>query len=609
MTATPLAGTMGAHVRARTVVSLMAGRGAYRLAYQIGNLTLIALWGTATFNGYAAALGICGWFTYIGVAVEKTALKLLPRSRSLVPRLVRLCLVLAIVPVLADLLALAVAGLPRPGARLTLYLVATAWSTSTGLMMVLAALHRLAGRPERDRRVFVTLAIAILASVAATWTLRLPPVGQLALMSASALALVVGLVRALPAGWRRAPAPSRPGPIARSVLRSTIMLGAYDLCGAFSVTAVYAALTIVKLGGQTSQLYLAALASSAASGGLIYLLRVAQPRVSRRQLGVGAAGGRRQARRILVVSAAGGLALAVALGAWAASGHASRSPGLVALSAVTAAEIVLFTIVAYATFLIENTNARALRITSGSAVAGVALTVVLSGPLTATFGAAGAMGTLGLATAGQGVVMSVMLSVRYGRSSRVGARTRKYRRAVASAFATVPYYREWWSETGLGAPTNIEVAERRREDLVPLRLSGQAVAAPDADYGLRALRRLGLASKVRPADRHDPRRGLPVTARVGAVAHDPLLGYLAVFGMCGRWHVAVPDFHAREVPGGVAFTALRSRPFRLVDVQFPAPVGLDDCPEHRTPVLVAGGLATAGAVVTEPLAQVPERGA
>src|SRR5262245_46018728 len=177
---------MGARVGARTVVSLMAGRGAYRLAYQIGNLTLIVLWGTATFSGYAAALGICAWFMYIGVAVEKTALKLLPRSRSLMPRVARLCVVVAGVPVLPGLLALVIAGPVRPGSTLTLYLVAAAWSTASGLLLVLAALHRLAGHPERDRRAFFTLALAILASLAATWALRLPPVGQLALLSGAA---------------------------------------------------------------------------------------------------------------------------------------------------------------------------------------------------------------------------------------------------------------------------------------------------------------------------------------------------------------------------------------------------------------------------------------
>jgi hypothetical protein len=265
---------------------------------------------------------------------------------------------------------------------------------------------------------------------------------------------------------------------------------------------------------------------------------------------------------------------------WAASGRASRSPGLVALGLVTAAEIVLFTTVVYANFLVENTEARALRITAGSAVAGLALTALLAAPLTSTFGAAGAMGALGLAAAGQGVGMSVMLSLRYGRSTRrLGAR--RYRRAVAEAFATVPYYREWWSEEGLGTPTDIEVAERRIEDLVPLRRSP---APADADHGLRALRRLGVA-EVRVDDRHDLRRGLPSSAPAGAVVHDRLLGYVAVRGSCDHWHLAVPDLHGRELPDGVALTALRSRSVRLVDIRLDGVAGLEACPRHRTSVL------------------------
>ncbi len=201
------------------------------------------------------------------------------------------------------------------------------------------------------------------------------------------------------------------------------------------------------------------------------------------------------------------------------------------------------------------------------------------------------MATLGLATAGQGAVMSIMLFVRYGRSSRWSSRTRRwqdrrYRRAVAAAFATVPYYREWWSETGLGTPTDIATAELRREDLASLRQGLDVLHEPD--YGLRATRRMGVADLVRfPAPRHNPRMALPSDAAPGSTAYDQLLGHVAVFGTCGQWHVAIPDFYVRDAPGGVAFTALRSRGLWLVDIQLgpQAAAQLDSCPQHRTPVL------------------------
>ncbi len=590
MTAASLARSRGARVGVRTVVSLLAGRSFYRLAYQAGNVTLVALWGSTTFGDYAATLGICGWLMFVGVAVEKTALKLMPRSHSLTPRLARLCLALAGIPLLMCLAALAVGATLRPHSHLTLYLVAAVWFTACGALMVLAALHRLAGRPDRDRRAFAALAVAILASLVLTWSLRLPPVGQLAMIMTAAGALVLGLARALPPAWRQHPATRRRAPVLRAVLRTTIMLGAFELTSALAVTVVYATLAVAGRGDQTTLFYLAALASSSAAGALIYGLRIAQPRVSRRQRGARAAGGRAQARRALNLSAAGGFALGLTLAIYAASEHA-RPAGIVMLAAVTGAEIILFTIVAYATFLLENTEARALRITSGSAVAGLALTVALSVPLISRFGAAGAMATLGLAVAGQGTVMSILLFARYGRSSRwcrraQRANDRRYRRAVAAAFATVPYYREWWLETGLRTPTHVATAELRREDLAPLSHGSDDMREPD--YGLRASRRLGVADLAQIfGQRHDPRLALPPDATPGATAYDRLLGYVAVFGTCGQWHVAVPDFYVREAPGGVAFTALRRRDLRLIDIQLGTHVAvrLDSCPRHGTPVL------------------------
>jgi hypothetical protein len=293
-----------------------------------------------------------------------------------------------------------------------------------------------------------------------------------------------------------------------------------------------------------------------------------------------------------MLSGYAGLALATALVFYGATGHAARRPGLVQMGIGTAVEIVLFTLLTYATFLIENTDAAALRITSGSSIAGLVLAFGLGVPLITTFGAAGAMATLGLAAAGQGAVMSIMLRRRYGRTGRLSARAsrswrRRYEKVVASAFATVPHYREWWSENGIGAPTDIDVAVRRQVELIPLRRAPRA-AETVSEYGARAAKRLRVADLHEPpSPRYDMRVSLPADAVPGAVAHHPLLGHLAVFGRCGQWHVTYPDFYAREVPGGVAFTALRRTALLLVDIHLGmhAPAHLGTCPEHLTPVL------------------------
>lgn len=66
---------------------------------------------------------------------------------------------------------------------------------------------------------------------------------------------------------------------------------------------------------------------------------------------------------------------------------------------------------------------------------------------------------------------------------------RRYRRAVATAFATVPYYRERWSLTTTADPVDVTEATARAEDLVPLR--GGAATTPPF-HGLREALRLAV---------------------------------------------------------------------------------------------------------------------
>jgi hypothetical protein len=69
---------------------------------------------------------------------------------------------------------------------------------------------------------------------------------------------------------------------------------------------------------------------------------------------------------------------------------------------------------------------------------------------------------------------------------------------------------------------------------------------------------------------------------------DDTLGVLAGLRECGRWHVDWPRVYARNTPAGLAFSLLRQRSPRLVDV-LPAggvPGEVAPCPRHRTPVLL-----------------------
>jgi hypothetical protein len=248
-----------------------------------------------------------------------------------------------------------------------------------------------------------------------------------------------------------------------------------------------------------------------------------------------------------------------------------------------------------------------------------------------------------------------------------------YLRAVRSAFATVPLYRERWALAGRTDPVlvpgrtgahggAITVAEARHKmvDLVPL--AGGA-ATPDPARGLgrvlpgarqvepatlvvvvdpaiprpptdlprrlrgcvldpeslsadgvstvrdelvNTLRRNGRVLAVGPdkgiaglvsalpedlasgVDRLPHRELDRLDGGPFGVIHDPLLGYLGSFGPCGRWHLDWPRVYARVTTGGLAFTLLKQRSPRLVDVLVAGGVRgeVEPCPRHGTPVVL-----------------------
>jgi len=72
------------------------------------------------------------------------------------------------------------------------------------------------------------------------------------------------------------------------------------------------------------------------------------------------------------------------------------------------------------------------------------------------------------------------------------------------------------------------------------------------------------------------------------IVTDPLLGVLGGIHACGRWHLDWTTVYARVTPTGLAFSLLRQRSPRLVDVLTGGgvPGAIEACPRHGTPVLV-----------------------
>jgi hypothetical protein len=145
-----------------------------------------------------------------------------------------------------------------------------------------------------------------------------------------------------------------------------------------------------------------------------------------------------------------------------------------------------------------------------------------------------------------------------------------YLRAVASAFRTVPLYRERWALDGRTDPI-----------LVPGRTGFHQGAIPLAE----ALRRKAdLVPLAGGPQWTDAGRGRPLV-RGDTPLHHQTLGFLGEVRECGRLHLDWPRVYARPTTGGLAFTLLWQRSPRLVDILIGLDGGIAYCQAHGTPVV------------------------
>lgn len=226
-----------------------------------------------------------------------------------------------------------------------------------------------------------------------------------------------------------------------------------------------------------------------------------------------------------------------------------------------------------------------------------------------------------------------------------------YRRLVRSSFATVPLYREHWALAGRTDPVLVpgrtgtdggalapEILMRRTADLVPL-AGGSAVLDPLRGLGsvlpwcvpLRVGTVVAVGTDIATHPPSDLPRGVrgcllgpglenllhgnrkivavATTAELGKLPYavdpvpchevgdlpydpyglvtDPVLGVLGGVRACGRRHLDWTRVYARETSAGLAFSLLRQRSPRLVDVLAGGgvPGSVEACPRHGTPVL------------------------
>lgn len=398
------AGTVAAP-RPAMIARLVAGRGMFRISIQLMAVALIAAWGLTDYGLFANAIGLSLWLVFLPTAAEKTALKIVPRTRLMRAAVARLCLRIAVAPVMAMHVALAVVLLVDWRSTAVLYLAAACWSSGTGLLMTISGLHRLRGRPALDAAAFGCAAGLVLGATGLAWLTGWSPHAHLLALVAGMVVLIARSASALPRAWVRTD--GRPGRrLLPAVGRSTGLLGMSELLDAAALSAVFAVLAVSGRIVDSGPLYLALLVAGAAGTFVLYQLKLHQPAASARLRGTGGATGRARALLTLRIADRIGLAFSLAVAvallipSTRAALHVDGSPWLYPVLAVLVlAEIVIATVVTYAGFLLENTNNRVLTTTSAAAVIGLATTVLLAIALVPPLGATGAFLAIILATA------------------------------------------------------------------------------------------------------------------------------------------------------------------------------------------------------------------
>ena len=392
-------------VDTRMLAALVAGRGLYRVSVLAAAMLLIGAWGSQAFSPYAAAMGTYAFvLPVIASGIEKSALTLLPRASAGQPALIGSFLAVA-----AGLCALFSAGLLGAGAAGAS--IGSIGFAVGGLAVLLAVnqmlvgLHRALGRPLRDLANFVALSVATVAATLPALIAGSGVLDYVVTLAACVTALNVALLAAL-GRWSR---PCR-ADLVRTA-RTVTLMGVADVAGGVTTAALFVILAASAVAEQTTSFYVTMTVAALVFGIVEYVLRVVQPQVSL-ALARDAANARRRVRRLGTAIVAGGLSyVALVVGSAIAVADVTPPPSGSWPWAPAVTLLVLCLPVFFATailnYVLENLDARSLRLTATGSAAGVVGAVgagLLTIPRWGAFGAVAAltMGEIVHAAAVQG---------------------------------------------------------------------------------------------------------------------------------------------------------------------------------------------------------------
>lgn len=421
MTAGPPGEQRGRRPTLRSLASLLAGRTAFRLALLGANAALLASWGEAGYEPYAAAMGTAQVLTTLtALGIEKSALKLVPRATRTGPQLITVLLLSALLLTGAAVVWLGCAALfARSGDAVVLGLLAGLYAALLGLNTVLVGLCRALDRNRADVLNFAALSLVIAVGAGGVALLGWGPVAFTGwILGGTALLNLAHL----PALYRATGRPVRGG-VVRPVVTTSALMACGDIAAAGTVSLLFMMLGASRHHEQTGHLYLMILASSVLLNGFGYLLRLFQPHVSLTLRSVDPASlDRRVVRRLLPVAAAGAVWSAGSLWlAWWAEGTALVPPPVVVLLLYVLCVPLFFT-VGSLNYLLENATPRTLRATAVSALGGLLCAVLLGLVLVPALGALGAVAALASGEVAHAVLARLLLgsplSARPPRGSR-----------------------------------------------------------------------------------------------------------------------------------------------------------------------------------------------
>ena len=259
----------------RMVLTLLAGRAAFRGMVVLSAPLLLAAWGADVFGPYALAMGSTLVLNpLVGSGTEKSAGTLVPRYRPpAADRVLGAHLVVAAAITGCSLLLAVPFALADPD-RAELWLLAGATNVGFGAVQALVAYWRVLGQPSADPASFGVLAIVTAGGLALAGFAGLGPQTYLALQAGTAAAVCAVLVLRLRGHIRLRRLRRR---ALRLVARTTVLMGTNTLLATAPFSVV-----VAVLGGQwdpatVSHFYVALTVYTIAGNVLDYLQRVYQP--------------------------------------------------------------------------------------------------------------------------------------------------------------------------------------------------------------------------------------------------------------------------------------------------------------------------------------------